>query len=394
MPTSSLPERPRPRSAPPPAEVQRRAFVALVILVTLAFLWVIRGFLQPVFWAAVLALLFRPLHVRLRQRLGSRKNVGAALSTLAVIVAVVVPMVLLGFAVANEASGLYDRISSGDWAVLGWVEGQLPQLTALLDRFGIDPERVRGALSDGASSASQLVASRLVAIGQNTLEAAILFGLMLYFLFFFFRDGEHIVDRMIRALPLGDQRERRLFSKFADVARATVKGTLVVAAVQGAIGGLLFWVLGIDAAVFWGVVMAVLSLLPAIGSALVWGPAAIVLAASGEMGRAAILVAGGVLVIGLVDNLLRPILVGRDTEMPDYLVLIATLGGITAFGLSGFVLGPVVAALFLVVWDMVIEEYGAYDDTDVPKDAALHPHQANVPALGAGLPPTAATRDP
>ena len=349
-------------SPPPPAQVQRRAFVALVILVTLAFLWVVRGFLQPVFWAAVLALLFRPIHVRLRQRMGKRSGLAAFLSTLVVIVAVVVPLTLLGFAVANEASGLYERISSGDWAVMGWVEGQLPQLAALLDRVGLDPDRVRDALGEGASSASQIVATRLVSIGQNTLEAAILFGLMLYFLFFFFRDGEAIIDRIIRALPLGDQRERRLFSKFADVARATVKGTLVVAAVQGAIGGLLFWALGIDAAVFWGVVMAVLSLLPAIGSALVWAPAAVILAVSGEPGRAAILVAGGVLVIGLVDNLLRPILVGRDTEMPDYLVLIATLGGIAVFGLSGFVLGPVVAALFLVVWDMVIEEYGTYDD--------------------------------
>ena len=196
---------------------------------------------------------------------------------------------------------------------------------------------------------------------------------MLYFLFYLFRDGERIVERIIRALPLGDRRERRLFSKFADVARATVKGTLVVAAVQGAIGGLLFWALGIDAAVFWGVVMAVLSLVPAIGSALVWVPAAVILAASGEPGRAAILVAGGVLVIGLVDNLLRPILVGRDTEMPDYLVLIATLGGIAVFGLSGFVLGPVVAALFLVVWDMVIEEYGAYDDAAGPGPVSPSP---------------------
>ena len=374
-PTSS---EPRPPSAPPPAQVQRRAFVALVVLVTLAFLWVVRGFLLPVFWAAVLAVLFRALHVRVRRRLGRREGIAALLSTLAVIVAVVVPLAVLGLAVASEATGLYDRISSGDWAVLGWAERQLPLLNDLLGRVGLDTADLRDRVGEGAAAASQLVASRLVAIGQNTLEAAVLFGLMLYFLFFFFRDGEKLIERIIRALPLGDRRERRLFSKFADVARATVKGTLVVAAVQGAIGGLLFWLVGIDAAVFWGVIMAVLSLLPAIGSALVWVPAAIILAASGEMGRAAILVGGGVLVIGLVDNLLRPILVGRDTEMPDYLVLIATLGGIAVFGLSGFVLGPVVAALFLVVWDMVIEEYGTYDDART--DAAAPSHQT-VPLL-------------
>jgi predicted PurR-regulated permease PerM len=376
---------PKPPGAPPPAQVQRRAFVALVVLVTLAFLWVVRGFLLPVFWAAVLAVLFRPLHARIRGRLGSREGVAAALSTLAVIVAVVVPLTVLGLAVASEATGLYERITSGDWAVLGWAERQLPLLADLLGRVGLEPGDLRDRVGAGAAAASQLVASRLVAIGQNTLEAAVLFGLMLYFLFFFFRDGEKIIDRTIRALPLGDRRERRLFSKFADVARATVKGTLVVAAVQGAIGGVLFWMLGIDAAVFWGVVMAVLSLLPAIGSALVWVPAAVILAASGEIGRAAILTGGGVLVIGLVDNLLRPILVGRDIEMPDYLVLIATLGGIAVFGLSGFVLGPVVAALFLVVWDMVIEEYGAYDDA---RPAPSPPLAAPPPSPSEAPPPT------
>ena len=141
------------------------------------------------------------------------------------------------------------------------------------------------------------------------------------------------------------------------MSRATIKGTLVVGLVQGALGGVLFWAVGIPAPVFWGVVMTVFSILPAVGAGLVWGPAAIILLALGEIVRGVVLIIVGTVIIGLVDNLLRPILVGRDTQMPDYLVLVSTLGGLAVFGISGFVIGPVVAAFFLVVWEMFAEEH-------------------------------------
>jgi predicted PurR-regulated permease PerM len=150
-----------------------------------------------------------------------------------------------------------------------------------------------------------------------------------------------------------------MFDKFAEVSRATIKGTMVVGLVQGFLGGLIFSILGIQGAVFWGVVMVILSVLPAVGTGLIWGPAAIFLIVSGEWVNGLILVAFGVLVIGLVDNLLRPILVGRDTKMPDYLILFSTLGGLGLFGITGFVLGPVIAALFLVVWQMYEEDPSA-----------------------------------
>ena len=187
-----------------------------------------------------------------------------------------------------------------------------------------------------------------------------------------------------------------MFERFADVSRATVKGTLIVAGIQGAIGGLAFWALGIESAVFWGVVMGVLSLLPAIGAFLVWGPAAAILFATGSPVRAVILVVVGALGIGLVDNLLRPILVGRDARMPDYLVLLATLGGIAAFGLSGFVIGPMVAAFFLVVWEMFIEDFAALDDPAAPERAEPdpdHPGAVQLPADAAPQPQTAPLSD-
>ena len=175
-------------------------------------------------------------------------------------------------------------------------------------------------------------------------------------LIFFLRDGDNLVEHLIHALPLGDVRERALMKKFAEVSRATVKGTLAIGLVQGFLGGMIFAILGVQGAVFWGCVMVVLSLLPVVGTGLIWAPAAIGMAAAGDYVSAGILVAFGVLVIGLVDNVLRPILVGRDTRMPDWVVLLSTLGGLTMFGASGFVIGPVIAALFLAMWVMFAKE--------------------------------------
>jgi predicted PurR-regulated permease PerM len=210
---------------------------------------------------------------------------------------------------------------------------------------------------------------------------------MLYLLFFFLRDGHRLIAAIMYALPLGSEREHHLLEKFADVSRATIKGTLVVGLVQGTLGGLLFWILGLKAAVFWGVIMTLLSLLPAVGSALIWGPAAIILFATGQIVKGIILLAAGILVIGLVDNFLRPTLVGRDTQIPDYLILLATLGGLTVFGLSGFVIGPIIAALFLAVWDMFAQEYGREDASQPLRAAASHPDQVTpVPADGDSRP--------
>ena len=187
---------------------------------------------------------------------------------------------------------------------------------------------------------------------------------MVYLAFFLIRDGQKLIELMIRALPLGDERERLLFAKFAEVTRATVKGNLLIAIIQGALGGIIFWILGITGALLWGVVMAIVSLLPAVGAAIVWVPAAIYLAAVGDIVPAIILTAYGVVVIGLADNLLRPVLVGRDTKMPDYLVLLSTLGGIVMFGINGFVMGPLVAALFMAFWGIFIREFGQYHYAD------------------------------
>ncbi|CAN5287990.1 AI-2E family transporter [soil metagenome] len=345
-------------------------FLALLILVTLAFVGLLREFLEPVFWAAALAIVFYPMQEKFADAMGGRRRLAAAASLTVIIVVVILPLTLVGFAVIQEAASLFERIQAGDIALgrpLRWAEQQLPALNDALGRFNLDIARLREGLSSLALSSGQWLASRALALGQNAVRFAIMLALMLYLLFFFLRDGRSIIAAIVHTLPLGDERERNLLSRFAQVSRATIKGTFIIGAIQGSIGGMAFWALGIDGAVLWGVVMAILSLLPVGGSAIVWVPAALVLIASGDLVRGLILFGVGGLIIGLIDNLLRPMLVGRDTRMPDYLILLSTLGGLTLYGLSGFVIGPVIAALFLTVWQMFAAEYGGQ-----PGDALPH----------------------
>lgn len=346
-------------------DVRRRkleslAFLALLVLATVLFAWIIHAFLQPVFWAAVFTVLFQRIHHRLLALCRGRRNPAALLATITVVLFVVLPFALVLGAIARQGLLLYQGIASGEINVQGpidVVERSLPAVARFLAEYGVDIDQLRVSVQGFAASATQLIATRALAFGQNALWVGLLFGLMLYLLFFFFRDGERIVANVARVLPLGDERRTRLLQKFAQVARATVKGSLIVAAAQGGLGIVLFWIAGIKTAVFWGVVMAVLSLLPAVGAGLVWLPAAIILFAGGQVWQGILVLLGGVFVIGLVDNVLRPIVVGRDTRLPDYLVLISTLGGIAVFGLAGFVAGPVTAALFLVLWELFAEEY-------------------------------------
>lgn len=340
--------------------IRNAFFIVLVVLTTLAFFGLIRAFLMPMFWAVVLAVIFDPVQAWWLRRTGERQSAAALLTLLTIVVLVVLPASLLGIALSREVLILYDRISTGDidlGALVSRARELVPVVTDGLERLGFELDRLQEGLSGLAFVSSAWLAQQALAIGQNALRIAILSLLALYVLFFFLRDGHAMVEGLVRALPLGDERERTLLARFAAVSRATIGGALVVAAVQGALGGLTFWLLGLPAPVLWGVAMTILSFLPAVGASLVWGPAAIILALTGSPVRAVILVVIGALLIGIVDNILRPVLVGRYTRLPDFLILISTLGGLAVFGLSGVVIGPVVAAFFLTVWEMFAQEH-------------------------------------
>jgi len=340
--------------------MQQSFLVGLTILVTVAFLALLLNFYQPILWAAVFGVLFLPVQHYLEHRFNGRASLAAFVTVLLIFVTVIVPALAVASAVAREAAELYVKINQGvidPAAPLRWLEAMLPRVTDFIQGIGIDVDQIRGDLSTAAVKGSQFIGSLALTAGQNAVRFSVMFFLMLYLLFFVLRDGDEMLGEFMRVMPLGDTREQELLTRFATVSRATIKGTLIVGLVQGILGGLIFWILGIEAAVFWGVVMVALSILPVVGAGLIWIPTAIALAAGGAWVKALILVVFGVLVIGLADNLLRPLLVGRDTQMPDYLILLSTIGGITLFGISGFVIGPLIAALFITVWEMFALEY-------------------------------------
>ena len=340
-----------------PPTLQNKVFLLLLALVTIAFGAILWQFHGAVFWGVILAILFAPLHRKLLRRMPRRRNL-AALCTLGLcLIVVILPMTAITVSLAQEATIIYERMRSGQLnfgLYLQQVIAALPAWAAnLLDRLNLTTVgELQQKFSSVAVQASQFVATQALSIGQNTLKFIVSFGIMLNLLFFLLRDGSSLALRIGQATPLDETHKRQLVSKFTTVIRATVKGNIVVAASQGALGGLIFWILGIQGPVLWGVSMAFLSLLPAVGAGLIWVPVAIYFLATGAVWQGVVLTAFGVGVIGLVDNVLRPILVGKDTKMPDYVVLISTLGGMALFGLTGFVIGPVIAALFIASWDL------------------------------------------
>ena len=336
---------------------EQKAFILLLVLVTIAFFWILLPFYGAVFWAMVLAVVFAPLQERLLQRTGGRGNLAALLTLIICLLVAILPVIFITSAVVAEGTALYEKLESGELDIGSYVTSFVqmlpPSIQEQLDRVGMsDLDGLREQISKGATAGSQYLATKVFAIGQGTFEFFIGFFVMLYLLFFLLRDGKDLVHKIRTTIPLADTTKRRLQIKFTRVVRATVKGNVVVAAVQGALGGLIFWILGIYSPLLWGVLMAFLSLLPAAGAGIIWAPVAIYLMLSGSMVQGIILTAFGVLVIGLVDNILRPILVGKDTRMPDYLILISTLGGLSLLGLNGFVIGPLVAALFVASWNL------------------------------------------
>ena len=335
----------------------QNSFLLLLALVTLAFFWILLPFSGAVFWGMVLAIVFAPLHDRILTEVGNRPNVAALLALLVIVLMVILPVTLISASLVDQALGLYAMVSGGQLdlnAMLRRIVTGLPDWAgSLYERYYPTVlSTVQDKLAAGVAQASQMAARYAVNVGSSALNFLVSMTVMLYLLYFLFRDGRTISARIKRAVPLSSRYKRPLFDNFVTVIRATVKGNVLVAMEQGALGGLIFWFLDVPGPVLWGVVMAFLSLLPAVGAAIIWGPVAIYFLFTGAIWQGAVLALYGVLVIGLVDNVLRPILVGKDTKLPDYLVLLSTIGGMALFGLNGFVIGPVIAALFVASWNL------------------------------------------
>lgn len=342
---------------------------SLVAVATLAFLWLIAPFAGAILWAVIAAVLFEPFNARLLGLMPKRRNGAALITLLVIIVAVVVPAMLLGAALLHEATDFYARVYNGELDVGSLfveMQSRLPVWARswLADVGLSDMGSLRTKLGQGLASSFQTVAARMLSIGQGTFGFFLSLGVMLYLTFFLLRDGHTLAARIEHAIPLTLDERAVLVAKFVTVIRATIKGSLVVAFLQGATGGLVFWALGIPGAMLWAVAMGVFSLFPAIGTGLIWVPVALYLLISGAIWQGVVLAACGFFVISSVDNVVRPILVGRDARMPDYVVLVATLGGFELVGFNGFVIGPVIAALFMAAWDIFVNARGPIETDD------------------------------
>src|SRR5918994_6647941 len=257
-----------------------KVFLWLVLGVSLAFVWILRPYAGAILWGTVLAIVFAPLNRHLRDRLRQRRGVAAAVTLLVIVVLVLFPLALIVQSLIEEGTAVYDRIQSGELDVGAWFRQVYAALPAwavdLLDRFGLtDLDALQARLSGFLAAGAQLIAGKALSIGQNTFEFVVALFVMLYLLFFLLRDGDVLSRRIRAAIPLQAERQRNLAARFATVIRATIKGNLLVALVQGALGWLIFLILGVGAPVLLGVLIAILSLLPAVGAPVVWVPAAI-----------------------------------------------------------------------------------------------------------------------
>ena len=352
-------------------DLQRGTFLFLLAIVTIAFGWILLPFAGAVMWSIALAILFTPVYKRLVKKMHGRRNLAALTTLLMAMVIVIIPLAVVTASLVQEVSIVSVKVRSGDIKFTSYfqqVVGALPRWALdLLDRFGLNNvEGLFSRISDSAMKGSQTIATNALAIGQNTFEFVVSFGLMLYLLFFMLRDGSDLSKTVRGSLPLAKRHTHFLLNKFTTVIRATIKGNIAVAAAQGLIGGLAFSFLGVQGALLWGALMAFLSLLPAVGAALIWVPVAIYFLAVGAIAKGLGLIFVGVFVIGVVDNILRPVLVGKDTQMPDYIVLMSTVGGLSIFGINGFVIGPVIAALFMAAWDLFASSKSEEDDENGP----------------------------
>jgi predicted PurR-regulated permease PerM len=319
----------------------------------------IKGFLMTILVAAIFSGLLHPVYRRILVAVGERRPLASAATVLIGLVLIAAPILTVVGLVTNEGLRISETVAPRVKAFVAEPTAfqHLLERLPLYDRIAPYQDVIIERMGEAVGSLGRFLVASLSDTTKGTVNFLFQFFILLYTMFFLLMDGPAILRSLLHNLPLEDHEQERMLERFLSVARATLKGTLVIGIIQGTLSGIAFWVVGIDGALFWGTMMVVLSVLPVIGGALVWVPAAIILAALGQFGKAIALTAFCSLVVGSIDNVLRPRLVGRDTQMHDLLILFSTLGGIALFGPIGFLVGPILAALFVTTWEIFGEAF-------------------------------------
>lgn len=342
------------------------SFLLILAAVSILFVWVAWPFVGPVMWATLAAIMFQPLYRWVLKKVRGKRNMAATLTLLIIFIAVLLPAMWIGSLVVEETINLINKLQDDPIDFVGLFDSVYAMLPEAVRHYADDngfsnaqmmQERVQALLGESAG----MIASQAVSIGSGALAFILSFTIGLYVLYFLLRDGSRIGETILHSAPVDREIADRLAARFLGIVRAVIKGSGVVGIVQGALGGIMLAIAGVPSALLLGVLMAILALIPAVGTALVWAPAGIWLIVAGEVWTGIFVLGAGFIIISSVDNVLRPILVGRDTGIPDWIILITTLGGISLAGFSGIVLGPLVAGLFLASWS-ILQEQRAEDE--------------------------------
>ncbi len=339
-------------------KIRNYLFLGLLLGVTILFFWVLAPFAYPIFWAAVIAGLTYPLYERLNRSL-NHPNLSTTITLVIVVVIIVLPLLIFGVLLFREVFNLYASIDGSRGQIGSLVQRVIDfvQHSRYFADLNIDQQTIAQKVAEASNDVLGYLFKMLRSFTQNSLILFAQFILMLYTLFFFIRDGKKLLNKLMYLLPLGDKYEALLYNKFTSTARSTLKGTLVVGIIQGVLTSILFAITGVPGAIIWGIITAVASIIPATGSAMVWAPAGIIMLVLGNVWQGILILVVGALVIGTIDNLLRPALVGKDLQMHPVIILFSTLGGVALFNISGFVIGPIIAAVFMAFWDLYEQYY-------------------------------------
>jgi predicted PurR-regulated permease PerM len=347
--------------------LKKTIILAIVLLVSILFLFMIRTFIMAIVLAGIFSAMAQPVCKRIEKWFKGRRSLASLATLLLIFLIILLPLMGLLGIVAGEAIKISKEVKPwiDQWASRPPAIDEWFQSLPLHDAFAAYQNIILQKAGELVGRLSTFFFENVSSFTLSTMNAIFLFFVFLYTMFFFLKEGKQILEKILFYLPLSDSVEKRILDRFTSVTRAAIKGTLVIGIIQGGLAGLAFRVVGIESAVFWGTIMAVLSVIPAVGSALVWFPAVIYLGITGQYLQAIGLLLFCSLLVGSIDNLLRPWLVGRDTELHELLIFFGTLGGISFFGIVGFIIGPIIAGLFVTVWDIYAETFTDYlPDTD------------------------------
>jgi predicted PurR-regulated permease PerM len=332
-----------------------KAFLLLLVTaITLTFLSMIKAFIMSVLLAGIFSSLAQPVYQRFTRWFGGRRSVASIVTLTMIVLVIILPLGFLLGVVTAEAIKVGESVSP-------WVQNKIHNPDELIvwlqglpyyDKIAPYEDDILTRAGQMVGAVSKFLINGLSHATTGTVQFLFMLMIMLYSMYFFLIDGGKLIDLILYYLPLEDHEERRLLDKFSSVTRATLKGTAVIGILQGGLAGIAFAVVGIPSAIFWATLMVILSVIPGIGTGLIWVPAAVILIAGGSLAKGIGLAVFCGLIVGSIDNVFRPRLVGKDTQMPDLLILLGTMGGIMMFGVLGLILGPIVAALFVTIWEI------------------------------------------